>query len=57
MKIVIKSTDPGAWGRSHSHEHKSHYFTLPNLNEIIQAMKGKNECCNIYFLGNYYSGH
>lgn len=57
MKIVIKSTDPSVWGRSHSYEHKSHYFTLPNLNEIIQAMKGKNECCNIYFLGNYYSGH
>lgn len=41
MKIVIKSTDPSAWGRGYSYEHKPHYLTLPNLNEIIQAIKGK----------------
>lgn len=57
MKIVIKRTNPSTWGRGHSYAHKSYYFTLPNLNEIIQAMKGKNKCCNIYFLGNYDSGH
>lgn len=43
MKIVIKRTNPSTWGRGHSNEHKSYYFTLPNLNEIIQVMKGKKQ--------------
>lgn len=36
MKILIKRTDPSTWGGGgYSCEHKSHYFTMPNLNETI----------------------